>query len=180
MFSWQKFCIAMILGWFWYFSNIKVTGSSPANWINPSWKISVLTRRNFEVRNNISEKCIESFCNFFFIIYDFILFNQRYFWKINRFVWKKKFERFPESFIVNYMFFVQTTIIFFLNLSWECKTVIPLFIIILSVFYSFFLKNLIGSLVVVIIAWKCTHMQTTQHTQMYWCTDAQTYRHTDS
>ena len=49
------------------------------DWINPFCKISVLIRRNFEVRNNISEKCIESFCKFFFIVYDFILFNQRVF-----------------------------------------------------------------------------------------------------
>ena len=75
-------------------------------WSNPSRKISVLIKRNFEVRNNISETCIENFCNFFVIIYDFILFIL-FFLRINRFVWKERFDCFPESFIVSYMFFVQ-------------------------------------------------------------------------
>ena len=34
------------------------------NWIDPSRKITILIRRTFEARNNISEKCIESFCIF--------------------------------------------------------------------------------------------------------------------
>ena len=49
-----------------------------SNWINPSRKISPLIKRNFEVRNNISKKYIQKFCNFLFIIYDFILLNQHY------------------------------------------------------------------------------------------------------
>ena len=82
-------------------------------WINPSRKINVLIRRNFKARNNITEKCIECFCNFSFITYDFTLFNQRHFWRINRLVWKKRFYRFPESFIVSYMFFFQTSILIY-------------------------------------------------------------------
>ena len=39
LFSWQIFFIAMILGWFLYFSNIKVIGSSPTNGSIPLAKL---------------------------------------------------------------------------------------------------------------------------------------------
>ena len=112
-------------------------------WVNPSRKISSLIRRIFEVRNSISEKCIESFCNFLFIIYVFILFNQHYFWRINRLVWTKRLDRFSVTFIVRYMLFVQTTIILLISISLECNIVISLFVIISSVFFNFFFKEFI-------------------------------------
>ena len=70
-----------LLLWFldgFYFSQnksywITPTGSIPST-VSESW-----TKRNFEGRNSISEKCNQSFCNFFFINYAFILFNERYF-----------------------------------------------------------------------------------------------------
>ena len=58
----------------------------------------------------------------FFICYDFILFNQPSFLRINFFVWRKRFYRYLESFIVSYIFFVQTTIIFFPSFSYEWKS----------------------------------------------------------
>ena len=127
-------------------------------WINPFHKISVLIRKNFEVRNNISEKCIENFCNFSFIIYDFILFNQHCFWRINRLVWKKRFGRFQKRFIVSYLFFGQNTITFLLSLSQECKIVISLLIIISSVFLGFSLKDLLRSLIFVMTAFKSSRL----------------------
>ena len=113
LFSWQKCFIAMIVFVLFQYKTYWIISNK---WINPSRKVSVLIKRNFEVRKNVSEICIKNFCNFFFIVYDFILFNQSYFWRINRFVWKKRFDRLPESFISSYMFFLYTIIIFFLNL----------------------------------------------------------------
>ena len=108
LFSWKKiYCYGIWMVFvfvqfksYWIISNY---------WMNPSHRIRVLKRSIFDVRKNISEKWIESSCNFFFIIYNFILFNQRYSWIINRLVWKKRFDSFPERFIATFNFFVQTT-----------------------------------------------------------------------
>lgn len=53
--------------WFLYFSNVNVIGPSPTTGSIPPAKLVK-----------------------FFIIYDFIFFNQRYFWRINLLVWKKR------------------------------------------------------------------------------------------
>ena len=122
LFSWQKFLLLWCVESFVFFQ-YKSYWITSNNWIYPSGKISILIRRNFEVRNNISEKCIESFCNLFSIVYDFILFDRCYFKRINRFVGKKSFDRFPESLIVSYMFSIQTIIIFLLFFYLETSVI---------------------------------------------------------
>ena len=128
---------------FYYYVTCMVFFLYKRYWVISNYWISPSHKRNFEVRNNISKRRIESFYNFLFIIYVFILFKQRYFWIINRLVRKERFDRFPVSFIASYILFVQTTILLFLSISLECNTVLSLFIITSFVFFNFFFVEFI-------------------------------------